>query len=136
MIMVMVNIVKMYTTIRIMIIKDLLIGIGAFFVAHVLTFYQLNGQFLKSTSWFRDNTLWVAAAGIILSFFYIWGTKYAVQGMGGLLWPARFIGFGVGMIIYAIMVNYHFSEGINNKTWVSLALALILICIQVLWKTK
>ena len=132
----MVNIVKMYTTIRIMIIKDLFIGIGAFFIAHVLTFYQLNGQFLKSTSWFRDNTLWVAAAGIILSFFYIWGTKYAVQGMGGLLWPARFIGFGVGMIIYAIMVNYHFSEGINNKTWVSLALALILICIQVLWKTK
>jgi len=136
MIMVMVNIVKMYTTIRIMIIKDLFIGIGAFFVAHVLTFYQLNGQFLKSTSWFRDNTVTVAAAGIILSFFYIWGTKYAVQGMGGLLWPARFIGFGVGMIIYAIMVNYHFSEGINNKTWVSLALALILICIQVLWKTK
>ena len=119
-----------------MIIKDLLIGIGAFFVAHVLTFYQLNGQFLKSTSWFRDNTVTVAAAGIILSFFYIWGTKYAVQGMGGLLWPARFIGFGVGMIIYAIMVNYRFSEGINNKTWVSLALALILICIQVLWKTK
>ena len=136
MIMVMVNIVKMYTTIRIMIIKDLFIGIGAFFIAHVLTFYQLNGQFLKSTNWFRNNEIWVAAAGIILSFFYIWGTKYAVQGMGGLLWPARFIGFGVGMIIYAIMVNYHFSEGINNKTWVSLALALILICIQVLWKTK
>ena len=73
-----------------MIVKDLLIGIGAFFVAHVLTFYQLNGQFLKSTDWFRNNTFWVAAAGIVLSFFYIWGTKYAVQGMGGLLWPARF----------------------------------------------
>jgi hypothetical protein len=118
-----------------MIVKDLLMGIGAFFVAHVLTFYQLNGQFLK-TNWFRDNVTLVAASGIILSFFYIWGTKYAVQGMGGLLWPARFIGFGVGMIIYAIMVNYHFSEGINNKTWVSLGLALILICIQVLWKVK
>ena len=118
-----------------MIVKDLLMGIGAFFVAHVLTFYQLNGQFLK-TDWFRNNIIIVAAAGMILSFFYIWGTKYAVQGMGGLLWPARFIGFGVGMIIYAIMVNYHFSEGINNKTWVSLGLALILICIQVLWKVK
>ena len=56
--------------------------------------------------------------------------------MGGLLWPARFIGFGVGMIIYAIMVNYHFNEGISNKTWVSLALSLVLICIQVLWKTN
>ena len=118
------------------IIKDLFIGIGMFFIADVLTFYQLNGQFLKSTDWFKNNIVIVAACGIILSFFYIWGTKYAVSGMGGLLWPARFIGFGVGMIIYAIMVNYHFSEGINNKTWVSLALSLILICIQVLWKTK
>ena len=106
---------------------NLLLGIAAFFVAHVLTFYQLNGQFLKETDWFRNNTFWVAAAGIILSFFYIWGTKYTVAGMDGLLWPARFIGFGVGMIIYAIMVNYHFNEGINAKTWVSLALALLLI---------
>ena len=119
-----------------MIIKDLLIGIGAFFVAHVLTFYQLNGQFLKSTDWFRNNTFLVASSGIILSFFYIWGTKYAVQGMGGLLWPARFIGFGVGMVIYAIMVNYHFSEGINTKTLTSLILSLVLICIQVFWKVK
>ena len=118
-----------------MIIKDLFIGIGAFFIAHILTFYQLNGQFLK-TDWFRKNEFIVASCGIILSFFYIWGTKYSVQGMGGLLWPARFIGFGVGMIIYAIMVNYHFSEGINNKTWVSLGLALILICIQIFWKIK
>ena len=115
------------------IIKDLFIGIGAFFVAHILTFYQLNGQFLK-TDWFRKNEFIVAAFGIILSFFYIGGTKYAVQGMGGLLWPARFIGFGVGMIIYAIMVNYYFSEGINNKTWVSLLLSVALICISILWK--
>ena len=115
---------------------NLLLGIAAFFVAHVLTFYQLNGQFLKETDWFRNNTFWVAAAGIILSFFYIWGTKYTVAGMDGLLWPARFIGFGVGMIIYAIMVNYHFNEGINAKTWVSLALALLLIIIQVFWKVK
>ncbi len=115
---------------------DLLIGIAAFFVAHILTFYQLNGQFLKSTDWFRNNILIVAGAGVFLSFFYIWGTKYTVQGMDGLLWPARFIGFGIGMVIYAIFVNYHFSEGINTKTWVSLGLSLILILIQVFWKVK
>ena len=115
-------------------VVDLLIGVGCFFVAHVLTFYQLNGQFLKSTDWFKNNVTLVAAAGIILSYFYIWGTKYTVSGMEGLLWPARFIGFGVGMIIYAVFVNYHFSEGISPKTAVSLCLALLLICIQVLWK--
>jgi len=116
-----------------MLYKDLLIGAGAFVVAHILTFFQLNGQFLK-IDWFRKNEIWVAAAGVILSFFYMWGTKYAVSGMGGLLWPARFIGFGVGMIIYAIGVWYFFSEGINLKTTVSLALCLLLLIIQVVWK--
>ena len=116
------------------VVKDLFIGIGAFFIAHVLTFYQLNGQFLKSTDWFKNNIILTAAAGIILSFFYIWGTKYAVSGFNGLLWPARFIGFGVGMIIYAIGVSYFFNEGITTKTAVSLIISISLICIQVLWK--
>ena len=115
-------------------LKELLVGVGMFLVAHIMTFYQLNGQFIWK--WFQKNEWLVAASGIILSFFYIWGTKYTVQGMGGLLWPSRFIGFGVGMTVYAIAVSYHLDEGINSKTWVSLGLALILICVQVLWKTN
>ena len=115
-------------------LTDLLTGIGFFILAHILTFFQLNGQFLK-TDWFRKNEFVVAAAGIVLSYFYIWGTKYTVSGTDNLLWPARFIGFGVGMIIYAGFVSYFFKEGFSNKTLVSLVLALILICIQVLWKT-
>ena len=113
--------------------NDLLIGIAAFLAAHILAFFQLNGQFFKM-DWFRKNEIIVAAFGFILSFFYIWGTKYAVSGFNGLLWPARFIGFGVGMIIYAIGVWYFFSEGINMKTTVSLGLSILLIIIQVLWK--
>ena len=112
---------------------DLLIGILAFLAAHILAFFQLNGQFFKM-DWFRKNEIIVAAFGFILSFFYIWGTKYAVSGFNGLLWPARFIGFGVGMIIYAIGVSYFFNEGITPKTAVSLSISLLLICIQVLWK--
>ena len=113
--------------------KQLLLGAGAFFVAHVLTFFQLNGQFLK-IDWFRKNEWIVAVAGIVLSYFYIWGTKHTVAGFDGLLWPGRFIGFGVGMIIYAIGVWYFFSEGINMKTTISLGLAILLIAIQILWK--
>ena len=113
--------------------KQLLLGVGAFTVAHILTFFQLNGQFLK-IDWFRKNEWIVAVAGIILSYFYIWGTKYTVAGFDGLLWPGRFIGFGVGMIIYAIGVSYFFNEGITNKTAVSLGIALILICVQLFWK--
>ena len=110
----------------------LLIGMGAFFVAHVLTFFQLNGQFLYKS--FQKHEWAVAAAGVILSFFYIWGTKYTVEAFGGLLWPGRFIGFGVGMVIYAIMVSYYFNEGINLKTMTSLILATGLVCVQVFWR--
>ena len=56
--------------------------------------------------------------------------------MDGLLWPARFVGFGLGMIQYAIFVQYYFSESIGAKTAVSLALAFLLICIQIFWKTS
>jgi hypothetical protein len=113
--------------------KQLLLGAGAFTVAHILTFFQLNGQFLK-IDWFRKNEWIVAVAGIILSYFYIWGTKHTVAGFENTLWPARFIGFGIGMIVYAIGVSYFFNEGITNKTAVSLGIALILICVQLFWK--
>ena len=113
-------------------IIPLFIGILMFLVAHILTFFQLNGQFLWKS--FAKNEWLVAASGIVLSIFYIWGTKYIVEAFGGLLWPGRFIGFGVGMIIYAVMVSYYFSEGINLKTMTSLILATGLVCVQVFWK--
>jgi len=115
-------------------VNDLLLGALCFCGAHLFTFYQLNGQFLKSTDWFRKNEFIVAAFGIVLSYFYIYGTKYTVSGMNGLLWPARFIGFSIGMLIYAVMVNYHFNEGITTKTVVSLILCAALISIQFFWK--
>ena len=108
------------------------IGIGWFIIAHIAVFFQLNGQF--KWDWFKNNEWIVASSGLIISFFYIWGTKYTVQGLDGLLWPTRFIGFGIGMVVYTVLVSYYFNEGFNPKTTISLLLAVILICIQVLWK--
>ncbi len=111
---------------------ELFLGIGWFLLAHIAVFFQLNGQF--KWEWFKNNEFLVAAAGLIISYFYIWGTKSTVAGFDGLLWPARFIGFGVGMIIYALGVSYFFKEGITTKTFVSLSLCLLLIFIQIFWK--
>ena len=111
---------------------DLTLGIIYFTLGHILVWYQLNGQFLWKS--FRDNEWLVAAGGFVIAFFFIWGTKYTVQAMDGLLWPARFVGFGLGMIQYAIFVQLYFKEAIGMKTAVSLTLATILICIQVFWK--
>ena len=114
--------------------SDFILGCLCFLIGHILVWYQLNGQFLWKS--FRENEWIVAAAGFIISFFFIWGTKLTVDAMDGLLWPARFIGFSIGMLQYALFVNFYFSEGMNTKTWVSLRLCFILIGIQVLWKTK
>jgi len=112
--------------------QELLLGILFFFIGHTLVWFQLNGQF--KWDWFRNNEFLLAAAGLIISYFYIWGTKHTVQSFDGLLWPARFVGFSIGIFVYAIFVEIFFSEGINLKTLVSLALCLVLIAIQVLWK--
>jgi hypothetical protein len=50
------------------------------------------------------------------------------------MWPARFIGFGVGILVYALFVGIFFKEGITLKTVTSLLLSLSLIFIQVFWK--
>jgi len=115
-----------------MTLKSLIIGILLFLGAHILTWFQLNGQF--KWEWFTKHEWLLALLGIPVSFLYIWATKYAVQGMDGLLWPTRFIGFGVGIIVYAVFVGIFFNEGISLKTLVSLGLALLLISIQVFWK--
>ena len=111
---------------------NLLYGILFLALGHIGAFFQLNGQF--KWDWFKTNEWVIAACGVILSFFYIWGTKYTVAGMDGLLWPTRFIGFGIGMLVYALLVGHFFSEGITTKTFVSLALSILLICINVFWK--
>lgn len=114
--------------------SKLITGIFWFILGHIFVFFQLNGQF--KWDWFKKNELIVASTGLVISFFFIWGTKYTVEAFNGLLWPVRFVGFSIGMVIYALGVSYFFKEGITNKTFVSLALCVILVIIQVFWKTK
>ena len=78
----------------------LLLGSFWFILGHIAVFFQLNGQF--KWVWFAKNEWALALAGLIISFFYIWGTKYTVLAFEGLLWPARFIGFA-GVIICLIL---------------------------------
>ena len=110
----------------------ILISLFWFFIAHVAVWFQLNGQF--KWDWFKNNEWVLALAGVPISFLYLWGTKYAVNGFDGLLWPGRFVGFGVGMVVYAICTGYFFNEGITPKTAISLGLALVLISVQLFWK--
>ena len=62
------------------------------------------------------------------------GTKFSAEYFGGLIWPGRFIGFGLGMMSFAILTYLLMNETMTVKTWLSIGLALILVCIQIFWK--
>ena len=113
-------------------LKWFIYGALFFLAAHVVTWFQLNGQFIWK--YFKDNPLILSLVGIPMSYLFILGTKYTVWAFGDLLWPARFVGFGIGIIVYAIFVGMFFQEGITLKTFVSLLISISLIFIQVFWK--
>ena len=113
-------------------VRSFIIGVGIFLFVHVLTWFQLNGQFFSE--WFKNNNFILALFGIPISYLYIYGTKYCYDGFGGLVWPGRFIGFACGMVVFAILASLVLGEGMTTKTYVSLALATALVAVQVLWK--
>lgn len=113
-------------------IKDLLIGASLYLIGQLITYWQLNGQFLWE--WFRKNPFIIVLMGIPISYIFIAATKYSVSGFDGQMWPQRFVGFATGMIVYAWGTSYYFNQPVDTKTAVSLALSLLLIIIQVAWK--
>jgi len=112
--------------------KSLAIGIVFFLGAHILTWFQLNGQFFSN--WFVKHNWFVVLCGIPISYLFIYETKYAYLAFDGLIWPGRFIGFSIGMLIFAILASQIMGEGLTNKTIVSLILCFFLVGVQVLWK--
>ena len=113
-------------------IKDLLLGAFLYFLGQLITYWQLNGQFIWE--WAKKNPFLVSCLGIPISYIFIYATKYSVNGFGGSMWPQRFVGFATGMIVYAWGTSYYFNQQFDMKTAISLALCLILIIIQIAWK--
>jgi len=113
-------------------IKSLMAGISVFLFVHIITWFQLNGQFFSE--WFKNNNFILALFGIPISYLYIYGTKYCYEGFGGLIWPGRFIGFACGTVVFAVFASLIMGEGVTIKTGISLVLALALVSVQIFWK--
>jgi len=113
--------------------RTLIIGIGLFFIAQSLSWFQTNGQFLNV--WIKNNPFWVAVAfGAPVGMAYIYGTTYIVEAFGGQLWPSRLIGFATGIFAFTILSYIFMGEGINLKTGVILSLATVIVVLQIFWK--
>ena len=112
---------------------SLLIGVLFMIAAQFSTWFQLNSQFVWP--WAKNHPwLFIILPSIPISIFYYFATKHIAAGFGDLLWPGRFISFGIGIIIFTGLVWWLKNEPITMKTAVSLLLALGLITIQAFWK--
>tara|TARA_R110000868_G_scaffold402008_1_gene677913 strand:- start:3169 stop:3513 length:345 start_codon:yes stop_codon:yes gene_type:complete len=113
--------------------RDLVLGLGLIFIGQALIWFQTNGQFVWDS--FKRNPLGLAIVfGTIISYLLIKGTFFTVRYFDGLLWPGRFIAFGLGIISFTALTWYYLGEGFTTKTVVSLLLAVLLVIIQILWK--
>ncbi len=110
------------------IIKGFIFGL----LAQILTFLQLQGQ--MKFEWFKNNTLIVACMGIPISLLFMYSVKNFVAAYDGAIWPSRLIGFGIGVVTFALMSHYMFKEPITPKTLTCLSLGVCIILIQILWK--
>ena len=107
-------------------------GALLFLLGQILVWYQINGQFLSE--WMKKHPLLVSCLGIPISYTYIWATHHLVIAFDGQLWPQRLIGFAMGITSFAFLTWFHLNEALTAKTAVTLALALLIVLIQVFWK--
>ena len=101
-------------------------------LAQILTFLQLQGQikyeFLKNHLWFT------LAMGIPISLLFMLSVRNLVIAYDGEIWPSRLIGFGIGVVTFALMSYFMFKEPITLKTLICLGLGVCIILVQIFWK--
>ena len=113
-------------------VTALILCVTLFLFVQVLTWFQLNGQFVWP--WFKNNILLLCLFGLPISWLYIEATRLGFIAFEGVIWPGRLLGFAAGIFTFAICANVFMGEGLSIKTIVSLVLATALVCIQIFWK--
>ena len=113
-------------------ITALILCIGTYLLAQLITWFQLNGQFIWP--WFKENPMILCLFGVPISWIFIEATRLSFIAFDGVLWPGRLLGFGMGMLSFAVLANIFLGEGLTWKTITSLTLATTLVLIQVFWK--
>ena len=107
---------------------NLLYGVLYGTIAQIFTFLQLQGNI--KWNWFQKYPIVMLLSAIPLTWLYIKSVEHLVKAFNGEIWPTRLIGFGVGVIVFALMSRFIFNEAINLKTLICLLLAFCIILVQ------
>lgn len=110
----------------------ILLGALVTFIAQAGAWFQHNLQFKYPK---LDETWWgMYALSIPLTYVFILATRYNVAGYGGSIWAGRFIGFAIGIVVYAVLVQIYFKEPFTIKIAIQLLLCLGILGVQAFMK--
>ena len=105
----------------------ILLGFIVTVIAQLGAWVQHNLQFKYPK---LDETFWGwYVLAIPLTYVFVLATKYNVLGFGSI-WGARFVGFAIGMLVYAIMIQVYFKEPFTYKIALQLFLCFAIIFVQ------
>ena len=114
-------------------LKYLLYGFLLFMGAQLVAWVQVYGILIWPR--LKANVWIVYVLAPVIAFFYIHGTRFIVTAYNGVVWPSRLIAFSAGILVFSILTAVFMKEGINLKTAVSIGLCIVILLIQILWKT-
>ena len=110
-------------------------------LASLLFILAQGGAWLQHNLQFKYPKLgpewwgWYVAA-LPITWLFLKSTQLGVEGFGNSLWANRFLGFSVGIIVYAILTQHFFNQPMTSKVWVQIGLCIMIMCIQVFWKEQ
>ena len=110
----------------------LILCVITFLAVQIMTWFQLNGQFIWP--WFKNNVFLLCLLGIPISWLYIEATRLGFIAFDGVIWPGRLLGFAAGIFTFAICANIFLGEGMTPKTVVCLILSTAIVVMQIFWK--
>jgi len=109
-------------------------------MAIILFVFAQSGAWIQHNLQFKYPKLgpewwgWYVVA-LPLTWLFLKATQYGVEGFGGSLWANRFLGFSTGMLLYGVLTSYFSNQPMTNKIWVQVGLCVLIMCVQVFWKT-
>ena len=105
----------------------------------VLTIFAQTGAWFQHNFQFKypkyDETWWGwYVLALPLTYVFVTATKYNVLGYGGSVWAGRFVGFAIGIVIYAGLIQIYLKEPFTPKIAIQLILCFVILSVQAFMK--
>ncbi len=112
-------------------LSNLASGVLLFIAMHIMVWFGINTQFIKSME--NTDTLSLALAlSIPTTLCAFYGSRYTYIALNESAWSARLVGFGVSYLTFPLLTWLLLGESMfTGKTMVCVALSCLIVYIQV-----